>query len=83
MYFVPDSLIVAIRRPIAWYELPGLEFGHFREQNSPFDALSLAQGRRHDRELGFLGIERDSPGPKGRAPKALHRSSSFNSAYYS
>jgi hypothetical protein len=44
-----DSLIVA------WHEVPGLEFGHFREQNS-----------RHDPgELGLLGIERDALGPKG------------------
>jgi len=53
-----DSLIVA------WHEVPGLEFGHFREQNS-----------RHDPgELGLLGVERDSPGPKGPAPKGLKNS---------
>jgi hypothetical protein len=40
---------------VARHEVPGLEFGHFREQNS-----------RHDPgELGLLGVERDSLGLKG------------------
>ena len=35
--------------------MPGLEFGQFREKNS----------RHEPGELGLLGVERDSPGPKG------------------
>ena len=33
---------------VAWHEVPGLEFGHFREQKP----------RARPEELGLLGVER-------------------------
>ena len=48
---------------VAWHQVPGLEFEHPREQNSG-DQESLI----------WLGVERDSPGPKGPAPKGLKNS---------
>jgi hypothetical protein len=38
-----------------------LEFGHFRDQKPT----------ARPKELGLLGVERGSPGPKGPAPKGL------------
>jgi hypothetical protein len=49
------------RAIVAKHEVPGLEFGHFREQKPT----------ARPEELGLLGVERGSPGPKGPAPKGL------------
>jgi hypothetical protein len=38
-----------------------LQFGHFRDQKPT----------ARSKELGLLGVERGSPGPKGPAPKGL------------
>jgi hypothetical protein len=46
---------------VARHEVPGVEFGHFREQKPT----------ARPEELGLLGVERGSPGPKGPAPKGL------------
>jgi len=46
---------------VARHEVPGLEFGHFKEQKPT----------ARPEELGLLGVERGSPGPKGPAPKGL------------